>query len=81
MGLTSGKKSGKERVSLLDFTFEFRGYGHYRVIYESPKTYKRWSIVTDDMPLVDATKNSEGPTQKDLNRLKALCKKGGIYGK
>lgn len=33
-------------------------------------------IVLDDMPFIDATKNSDRPLKKDLNTLKKLCKNG-----
>lgn len=31
-------------MSIQDFSFRFIGYGRYKVIYTSPKTYKQWSI-------------------------------------
>jgi len=57
-----------------DFTFRFSGYGHYEVTYTSPVTGKRWTTVTNDMPLIDETKNTDEPKRKDLNRLKHICK-------
>ena len=57
--------------------FKFRpssGYGHYKVTYTSPVTNKQWSTITNNMPLIDATKNAENPKIKDLNELKKLCK-------
>ena len=60
--------------TLNNFTFTFAGYGHYKVTYTSPKTGKQWKATTSNMPLIDATKNSERPKQKDLKVLKALCK-------
>lgn len=62
------------KTKLSDFTFAPSGYGHYRVTYTSPVTGKSWTTVTNDMPLIDATKNADEPTQKDLNQLKSLCK-------
>ncbi len=62
------------KISITDFRFEFKGYGHYRVTYQSPKTYKTWSMTTTNMPLIDNTKNAECPKQKDLQMLKYLCK-------
>ena len=64
----------KKRISISDFTFNFSGKGHYKVTYTSPITSKKWSRTTSDMPLIDATKNSESPKIKDLNSLKYLCK-------
>jgi len=52
----------------------FSGYGHYKVTYTSPKTGKQFTTTTDNMPLVDATKNSENPKVKDLVHLKNICK-------
>lgn len=65
----------KKRISLSDFTFVFSGYGHYKVTYTSPITGKSWETVTNNMPLIDATKNADYPKINDLNRLKKICKK------
>lgn len=54
--------------------FSFAGHGHYKVTYTSPVTGKKWSTVTHDMPLIDATKNAENPKKCDLIRLKNACK-------
>ena len=62
------------KISLSDFRFEFAGYGHYRVTYTSPVTGKKWSTTTNNMPLIDETKNANEPKIKDLIRLKNLCK-------
>lgn len=56
------------------FDFKFVGYGHYQVTYTSPVTQKSWTKIISDMPLIDATKNSENPLKKDLNILKKICK-------
>lgn len=64
----------KNTISLNDFTFKFAGYGHYEVAYTSPKTRKEFTTTTSNMPLIDATKNSDSPKIKDLNELKKLCK-------
>ena len=61
-------------IHINDFTFKFKGYGHYQVIYTSPITYKEWSRTTNDMPLIDATKNADEPKKKDLIQLKQFCK-------
>lgn len=61
-------------ISRSDFQFSFAGYGHYKVTYTSPKTGKQWQTVTNNMPLIDATKNSDEPKRKDLIRLKDTCK-------
>jgi hypothetical protein len=57
-----------------DFQFFFNGYGHYKVIYTSPITNRIWTKLTDDMPLIDATKNEDAPKRKDLEMLKFICK-------
>ena len=62
------------KISLTDFTFKPSGYGHYFVEYQSPVTGKKFSCITNNMPLIDATKNADEPLQKDLNELKRLCK-------
>lgn len=64
------------KTELTDFRFEFAGYGHYKVTYTSPAIGKQWSITTNNMPLIDATKNEDFPKRKDLESLKRLCKQG-----
>jgi hypothetical protein len=64
----------KNKTSISDFTFLPAGYGHYKVTYQSPSTFKTWHKTTSNMPLIDATKNSDNPKAKDLNNLKSLCK-------
>jgi len=64
----------KIKISRSDFQFLFSGYGHYKVTYISPITHKEFSTVTNNMPLIDLTKNAEEPKIKDLNRLKFTCK-------
>ena len=62
------------KTKLSDFSFAPAGYGHYKVTYTSPTTGKQWTKITNDMPLIDATKNADEPKQKDLNELKRLLK-------
>ncbi len=64
----------KPTISITDFTFLFAGYGHYKVTYTSPVTGKKWTRTTNDMPLIDATKNADEPKRKDLEQLKYLVK-------
>ena len=64
----------KESISIYDFRFITSGYGRYKVTYQSPKTGKEWTTLTNDMELIDDTKNSEEPRRKDLEQLKWLCK-------
>ena len=63
------------KTNITDFKFMRSGSGHYKVIFTSPITGKRWSTTTDDMHLIDATNGEEKPKIKDLNKLKKLCKK------
>lgn len=62
-------------ISISDFNFTQTGYGRYDVTYTSPKTGKEYSCGTTCMPIIDATKNSDSPKVKDLNELKAMCKR------
>ena len=62
-------------ISISDFSFQFAGYGHYKVKYTSPATGKSWTTTTNDMPLIDCTKNADDPKKKDLEILKRVVKK------
>ena len=62
------------KICISDFRFEFSGYGHYKVTYTSPVTRKSWSVVTNDMRIIDDTKNADDPKKSRLNDLKKLCK-------
>ena len=62
------------KISISDFSFSFAGYGHYRVTYTSPITGKSWSTLTNNMPLIDATKNADEAKRCDLELLKYLVK-------
>jgi len=64
----------KRSISISDFSFQLAGYGHYKVTYTSPVTGKKWTKTTNDMPLIDDTKNADEPKIKDLNILKSVCK-------
>lgn len=64
------------KTTIYDFDFEFAGYGHYKVTYTSPVTGKSWTAKTNDMPLIDATKNADDPKRCDLETLKRVCKNG-----
>ena len=61
-------------IGIGDFSFTPSGYGHYKVTYRSPITGRTWTKTTNDMPLIDATKNSDAPKRKDLEILKRMCK-------
>ena len=62
------------KPAISDFCFVVSGYGHYNVTYTSPVTGKKWSNVTCNMHLIDATRNAESPKRCDLLRLMKLCK-------
>lgn len=64
----------KNSISIHDFIFEFKGYGHYKVTYTSPVTGKKWDYEVDDMTIIDATKNTNNPKKKDLEILKNYLK-------
>ena len=63
-----------QRTTKSDFQFIYSGHGHYKIIYTSPANRKTWIKVTDNMPLIDATKNEDAPKRKDLEFLKFICK-------
>lgn len=65
------------KTTKTDFTFLPSGHGHYRVTYTSPVTRKRWTCITNDMGLIDATKYEDEPKRRDLDALKRLCKTKG----
>jgi hypothetical protein len=64
----------RNTIQISNFSFKFSGYGHYEVTFTSQKTGKKYTTVTNNMPLIDATKNSEAPKVKGLNTLKSICK-------
>jgi hypothetical protein len=66
----------KAKIKKTDFRFRPYGYGHYYVTYFSPITGKEYTCCTNDMPLIDLTRNNEDPRVKDLTELKRICKAG-----
>lgn len=60
--------------SIINFRFITTGYGHYLVIYTNPNSGKSYKKTIDDMRLIDATKNSDKPTQLALAQLKRTVK-------
>lgn len=62
------------KITISDFSFSFLGYGHYKVTYTSPMTGKQWINTTNNMPLIDLTKNADEPRRCDLEALKILVK-------
>jgi len=67
--------SQPNRLSISNFTFELGTY-IYLVTFYSTRTNKSWSVSTENYKLIDSTKNSPNPKQKDLITLKKLCKNG-----
>lgn len=63
-----------QKISISDFSFSPSGFGHYNVKYTSPITNKCYTTITNNMPLIDVTKNSDNPKVKDLVELKRICK-------
>jgi len=64
----------KNSITKSDFQFQFSGYGHYKVTYQSPTTLKMWSKTIDDMGIIDLTKNEDSPKKVNLIRLKNIVK-------
>lgn len=67
----------RKKINITDFGFSFEGYGHYRVTYESPITFRRWSALVNNMPLIDSTKNADDPKRCDLENLRRVVKSNG----
>ena len=65
---------GYIKLNISNFNFYFCSYGHYKVTYTNELNGKQYSRTTTDMELIDSTKNAEHPKQKDLQRLKKICK-------
>lgn len=64
----------RAKTTISNFRFEFAGDGHYKVTYTSPVTGKSWTAKTNDMPLIDATKNADDPKRCDLEPLNEFAK-------
>lgn len=64
----------RSKLSIYDFQFMPSGSGHYKVTYKSPITGKSWTATTNNMMLIDATKNANDPKRCDLEDLKRMCK-------
>ena len=64
------------KLQLSDFDFQMSGHGHYKVTYTTPSRGLVYSAVTNNMPLIDATKNCEdAPKMDDLIALRNTCKR------
>ena len=51
-------------ITIEQFRFEFAGYGHYWATYTTPNRGDYWRHIINCMPLIDATKNADNPTQR-----------------
>ena len=60
------------KLSLANFSFKQSGYGHYYVTYTSCGGRIVRSALINSMPLIDCTRNSDSPTQYNLNRLRSV---------
>lgn len=67
----------KTKLKLTDFTFVPSGYGHFNVYFTCPDTGGYYRGYTNDMPLIDKTKNADRPKIKDLERLRYICVENG----
>lgn len=67
-----------EKIQLSQFTFTREGYGAYRVKYAT-KRGDWWRARIEDMTLVDATKNTDAPTQRALRDLRNAVKWNGTH--
>lgn len=61
------------KLTLSQFSFQFYGHGHYLVVYTT-KTGREYKTVISDMTIIDNTKNSDSPKQKDLKDLAFICR-------
>lgn len=64
----------RRKIEKSDFRFKFVGYGHYQVTYTSPTTFRKWTAVLNDMPLIDAVKYEDEPLRKHMEALKRMVK-------
>ena len=64
----------RNKIHITDFTFEFAGYGHYKVTYKSNSRSRHWIKLITDMTIIDKTKNAEDPKTVHLNTLKKIVK-------
>ena len=63
-----------KNLSLSDFKFNRIGSGSYLVTFTSRKTCKEFTSSTNNISLIDSTKNSDQPKLVDLIRLKWVAK-------
>lgn len=61
------------------FAFEKAGYGHYWVVYLSPKRGDYWRALIDDMTLIDDTLNADNATAAAYKRLRRRVQATGAH--
>lgn len=66
-------------ITIEQFRFEFAGYGHYWATYTTPNRGDYWRHIINCMPLIDATKNAENPTQRDMKLLRHHIMTNGTH--
>ena len=63
-----------KRISISNFTFELLETNQYLVKFYSTKNNKEYMNIINDIDLIIACKVTTNPKQKDLIKLKRLCK-------
>ena len=64
----------KRVIKKTDFSFMPVGYGRCKITYTSPVTFKKWTTVLCDMPLIDAVYHEEYPLRKHMETLRRMVK-------
>ena len=72
------KSHPKSRASISDFKFITAGYGHFLVRFTDPATGQTYQRITDEMPLIDATKNADEPSQSNIDKLIRFVSRGSL---
>ena len=67
-----------EKIQSHQFSFRPDGYGAYKVKYETRRG-DFWQARIEDMTLVDATKNTDAPTQRAFRELRDAVKLNGTH--
>lgn len=67
------------KLDLSQFVFKFVGHGIYRCTYRTAKRGDFYSAIIKDMTIIDATKNTEFPTQQALKQLRNKIKLAGVH--
>jgi len=62
------------KTTIRDFKFKLFRFGYFKVTYTNPANNKEFSHLTNNMQLINNTKNCELPLQNELECLKRMCK-------